>query len=535
MSKKTKIKILVFFALIAAAMALPNKAYAAMEGPYTYDLKLGYVIDTTNKEAIISSCDESATNIKIPSTLQGYPVKMISQWAFRNCKSLLTVSIPTSVTSIDYAAFEGCTSLISVTIPNSVTELSSNIFSGCTALKKASLPNKIDEIPEGIFKGCTSLSSVTIPSSYKIIGNSAFEGCTSLKTITIPNNVWSLEEGVFKDCTSLENVTLSNVTSIGKNVFQNCKSLTDITLPNTVFSIGSGAFEKCTSLKSISMSNGLGTIYQGAFKGCTSLTTLIIPNSVKTIWEGAFEGCTNLTKVVIPASVTYMENNIFGGCTKVKLWVEKYSTAYHYAVNNKISYYVPLNSNVTNVRATSQTQNSINLKWDVLKNATGYRVYVYNYATKKWTAYGNTSKNYITINSLNAGQSYAVKIKAFYRTGTTVLYTPNDSTRGYSTTIAVATKPPYVRNIEVTATYTNGFFLSWSASRGATGYLVYISEKKDSGYKLATRCNGDTGAVVLGLTKGKTYYVKVRPYKRLSTKPVQYVYGYFGNAVKVTI
>ena len=236
----------------------------------------------------------------------------------------------------------------------------------------------------------------------------------------------------------------------------------------------------------------------------------------------------NLYSVVIPSNVEEISDNTFSNSNNVKIWVQKGSEAYKFALNNDVAYYLPLPSNVTNVRATSQTQNSVNIKWNTLTNATGYRVYVYNYGTKKWTTYGNTSKNYMTINSLNAGQSYAIKIRAFYRSGNSVIYSP-----GYSTTIAVATKPPYTKNIKATVSGTK-INLNWSASRGATGYLVYISNTESGGYKCVARSNS-TSATITGLTKGKTYYIKVRPYKRLSTTPVQYVYGYYGNAVKATV
>ena len=498
MSKTNKVKLLVFLAIIAAAIILPNKVFAGTYGSLTYE------VGSDNKVSI-TDCNESATSVTIPSSIGGYPVTKISWYAFQNCKSLKSVSIPTSVTEIKYNAFQNCTALSSITIPNSVTELGDNAFSGCTSLKSVSLSSNITEINYYTFSECTSLSSITIPSKVKTISYDAFKGCTALKSVVIPNNVENMYDSVFEDCTSLSSVTLSNkVTYIPSDTFLNCKSLTSITIPNSVTSIGYGAFGNCTSLKSVN-----------------------IPNKVEYI-SGSFYGCTNLTKVVIPSSVTDIYNNSFKDCNNVKLWVQKNSEAYKFALNNDISYYVPLNANVANVRATSQTQNSVNLKWNTLANATGYRVYVYNYSTKKWTTYGNTSKNYMVIKSLNAGQSYAVKIRAFYRSGNTVLYSP-----GYSTTIAVATKPPYTKKIKTTVSGTK-VNLSWSASRGATGYLVYISNTESGGYKLATRSN-TTSATVTGLTKGKTYYIKVRPYKRLSTTPVQYVYGYFGNAVKVTI
>jgi len=48
-------------------------------------------------------------------------VTSIEDWTFTTCTSLISITIPKSVTHIGYGAFFQCTSLIRVTIPNSVT------------------------------------------------------------------------------------------------------------------------------------------------------------------------------------------------------------------------------------------------------------------------------------------------------------------------------------------------------------------------------------------------------------------------------
>ena len=59
----------------------------------------------------VDSFDGSRTDVIIPSTYKGLPVTSIGDDAFRECTSLTSIVIPSSVTSISSYAFYYCTSL----------------------------------------------------------------------------------------------------------------------------------------------------------------------------------------------------------------------------------------------------------------------------------------------------------------------------------------------------------------------------------------------------------------------------------------
>ena len=136
----------------------------------------------------ITGYEGTATEVNIPSTINGIAVTLIHKSAFGGHSKITKVSIPSTVKTIGLEAFYGCTNLKSITIPNSVTQIGLFAFEECTSLTSVSIPNSVTEICDDAFYGCTSLTSVSIPNSVTYIGWSAFYGCTSLTSITIPNS-----------------------------------------------------------------------------------------------------------------------------------------------------------------------------------------------------------------------------------------------------------------------------------------------------------------------------------------------------------
>jgi hypothetical protein len=145
----------------------------------------------------------------IPSTIVvssvTYNVTSIRAYAFRNCASLTSVTIPNSVTSIRLETFYNCASLTSVTIPNSVTTIDGGVFYNCTSLTSVTIPNSVTTIGSQMFYDCTSLTSVTLPTNplFTIIEPASFQNCASLTYITIPDSVTNIRSFAFNLCTNL--------------------------------------------------------------------------------------------------------------------------------------------------------------------------------------------------------------------------------------------------------------------------------------------------------------------------------------------
>lgn len=63
----------------------------------------------------------------------------IRNYAFNNCSSLTSVTIPDSVTTIGNSAFDSCDGLTSVTIGNSVTSIGNYAFGYCSKLTSVTM------------------------------------------------------------------------------------------------------------------------------------------------------------------------------------------------------------------------------------------------------------------------------------------------------------------------------------------------------------------------------------------------------------
>ncbi len=215
-----------------------------------------------------------------------------------------------SVTAIGEAAFGGIfarTSLISVTIPNSVTSIGEQAFYGCSSLTSVSIPNSVTSISigEAAFYDCSSLTSANIGNGVTSIGNYAFSGCSSLTSVDIPNSVTSIGTGAFFGCSSLTtlNYNAINCPDFGSSLFSEA-TLTTINIGDSVQIIPEIFAMNQINLTSVTIGNNVTSIGQQAFYGCSSLTSITIPNNVTSIGEQAFRGCSNLSSVTLPENAT---------------------------------------------------------------------------------------------------------------------------------------------------------------------------------------------------------------------------------------
>ena len=160
-------------------------------------------------------------DIEIPSKLiydrKTYKVTSIGKYAFYKCSGLTSVTIGNSVTSIGNSAFSNCSGLISIIVDESNPSFSSiegilynndaTTLIYCPITKKTvTIPNSVTSIDYSAFYGCSGLTSVTIPNSVTTIVQSAFSNCRGLTSVTIGNSVTSIGKYAFSGCSKLTSI-----------------------------------------------------------------------------------------------------------------------------------------------------------------------------------------------------------------------------------------------------------------------------------------------------------------------------------------
>ena len=278
----------------AAISSIMPFSSSAEESVKTYG-DLSYITldsdgDGTDDYAQIVDCNETAVEVDIPAEIEGLPVKSTRDWAFADCKSLTSISVPDSVNAIGNGAFSGCSSLASINIPNSVTTIRGSAFCNCLSLTSITIPESVTSIEIAAFSGCSSLTNITIPDLVDTIGDHAFYNCSSLTNITVSENnkYFSSLKGVLFNKDKTELIT-----------YPNGNERTEYTIPDSVTSIIEGAFAYCSNLITVKIPDSVTDITDKTFYVCSSLTSVTIPDSVTHIGYNAFKYCKNLTSIII--------------------------------------------------------------------------------------------------------------------------------------------------------------------------------------------------------------------------------------------
>lgn len=197
-------------------------------------------------------------------------------------------------------------------------------------------------------------------------------------------------------------------------------------------------------------------------------------------------------------------------------------------------------TNIINLKANTSKKNSFTLSWgrtDTNVTIPYYKVLISRDGGKTYRSRTVSSKT-TTFTECVPGKTYYVQVQGYrilggvkYTTPVKKLTVVNGKT--YMANTKAAVESTKIVNVKSTATSTHRVKLSWSKSKnvGMTGYKVYRATSKKGTYKvvLTTKNKSYTSSK---LTKGKTYYFKVRGYRTVGGKTYYTPYSSI-KAVKV--
>ena len=295
-------------------------------------------------------------------------VTRIGDYAFEGCTNLTSVSLPSTLETIEGGAFDSCSSLESLSLPMNIM-VANNAFQGCTRLTAYSptkfyklstlyegsytLPDGIEKIIQNAFSGCTNLSEVIIPESVYDIGNYAFNGCWNLRNLVLAESADSVEikiaPSILRNChdvrlevhRSINPGSWSN--SNGKRLCCFCedaaiqslyigKELEKLDIYGTVIlnykELDNVLFRGCSNLKSImidpenkvydSRENCNGIIETSSNSLVVGVSTTTLPSTLVSINSNAFINQTDLTKVILPQNLQTIGSQAFEDCVNLE-------------------------------------------------------------------------------------------------------------------------------------------------------------------------------------------------------------------------
>lgn len=175
--------------------------------PYIGHTDLAYELLPDGQNCAITgrgSC--TASELYIPSEIDGYTVTQIAAEAFMSDQTLTKLQLPHTMNTIDTDAFIRCSSLAEVNFPDSLMYIGPFAFGGCESLTRVELPDEMLILNTGAFAHCSSLSEIVFPEKLQIIYPFALSNCISLTEVYLPASLKQIDIDAFSQCQSLADI-----------------------------------------------------------------------------------------------------------------------------------------------------------------------------------------------------------------------------------------------------------------------------------------------------------------------------------------
>ena len=347
-------------------------------------------------------------------------------------------------------------------------------------------------------------------------------------TFTFPSNVASLNKGVLAIETTGSDYATGQVTALLRNGTQRVLgSLCETQFTQTtVFTLDSYCISNLQAIKIESTNNA------GGFPGLDIVSVYIeteekpqetsVANATVTLPAAEYT-CTGFAIKPAPTvklngkilkkgtdySVSYSGNRLPGNASVMIRGTGSYT--------GKKTVYFTITLPIPAISVVPVSANSVKLTWAPVKGGEKYKIYRKT-GSGKFVFIKEVSQLTYTDASLKYSTTYQYYVKAVSGSG---------QEGKKSNTVSITTFSNVVSNIRVTKRSEKKIRVSWTKVIGASGYDVSLSNQESGVLKAGT-----TGSSVLykdlWTPLKMTYYIKVRPWKKVGTLKI---YGKWSSAV----
>lgn len=382
------------------------------------------------------------------------------------------IAIPANAEYIGAGAFKNCNTITAVEIPESCIYVGSNAFEQCLALESVSFGGNAD-IRESAFDGCIKLETVRFKniSAEASVGKRAFRNCFALEFIDLPSKTRKLSEFAFGNCISLTSLTVPEKTTVSdkavgfmydeknKTYFAANGSTSAYIIYNELRSGKAAEWYAPKKGKPVIMLVKKGSPAEKyAVNSEIAYLYYIISEpprvSARVSADGSITLSWNKVKGASAYRIYQYEGNKCKSCgstvsSSFRIKGIDYSRVYRFGVGAFLKTdsgeYAELtrseiitadpsdkdpakkNKNTpavlsegeapeTPVLSADTYTDKITLKWNNVKGASSYRIYIFNKSQNKYTVYKNVTSNRCDVTNLKSGRQYKFKVTVLYYT-----------------------------------------------------------------------------------------------------------------------
>lgn len=377
-------------------------------------------------------------NVYLPNTL-----KYISPYSLNCFPSVENIYLPTELEALGVGAFSGMKSLKSIIIPSGISAIGKETFRNCKSLEKVIINGDITYIGYAAFSGCENLTTINLPYSLKRIDEFAFSD-TAIKKIIIPESTDISEVGIFNNCLNLEKIVFEDTGAekrdyiVFDEMFLKCEAVKGIymkTIPLKAISIGEFALSQMPSLQKIYFAgsqekwNDLVAEKDNELLESKGIEVEFYYRHSHSFKQSGKATCKN--------GGTYTYTCECGDSYKHSVTKDQVKHNYGAWKTTKKATYTATGTKQRICSVCSKTEkqtikqlklgevenilikgslNKITLSWDAVKDATGYRVYLYEKGTNKCSKIASVKgKTTYTVKNLEENTIYRFAIQPYYK------------------------------------------------------------------------------------------------------------------------